>query len=61
MAKHKKRSVLFEQTVRVIGTPGSGKTMMASLVEFRLVESVLRDQNNENNKLLARAFAASDS
>src|SRR6202043_298881 len=34
------------------------KTMMASLVEFRLVESVLRDQNNENNRLLARAFAA---
>lgn len=58
VAKHKKRSLLFEQTVRVIGTPGSGKTMMASLVEFRLVESVLRDQNNENNKLLARAFAA---
>jgi hypothetical protein len=58
VAKHKKRPLLFEQTVRVIGTPGSGKTMMASLVEFRLVESVLRDQNNENNRLLARAFAA---
>jgi hypothetical protein len=59
VAKHKKRSLLFEQPVRVIGTPGSGKTMMASLVEFRLVESVLRDQTSENNKLLARAFAAS--
>ena len=59
VAKHKKRPLLFQQTVRVIGTPGSGKTMMASLVEFRLVESVLRDQNNENNRLLARAFAAS--
>jgi hypothetical protein len=59
VAKHKKRSLLFEQAVRVIGTPGSGKTMMASLIEFRLVEGVLRDQNNENNRLLARAFAAS--
>lgn len=59
VARHKKRPLLFQQTVRVIGTPGSGKTMMASLVEFRLVEAVLRDQNNENNKLLARAFAAS--
>lgn len=58
VARHKKRSLLFEQTVRVIGTPGSGKTMMASLVEFRLVENVLRDQNSENNRLLARAFAA---
>lgn len=59
ISKHKKRSVLFEQPVRVIGTPGSGKTMMASLVEFRLVEGVLRDQNSDNNKLLARAFTAS--
>jgi hypothetical protein len=58
IARHKKRSLLFEQTVRVIGTPGSGKTMMASLVEFRLVESVFRDQSNENNRLLARAFVA---
>lgn len=58
VARHKKLSLLFEQNVRVIGTPGSGKTMMASLVEFRLVESVLRDQNNENNRLLARAFVA---
>lgn len=58
VANHKKRRLLFQQPVRVIGTPGSGKTMMASLVEFRLVESVLRDQNNENNRLLARAFAA---
>ena len=33
--------------------------MMASLIEFRLVESVLRDQNNDNNRMLARAFAAS--
>lgn len=58
IARHKKRPLLFQQAVRVIGTPGSGKTMMASLVEFRLVETVLRDQNNENNRLLARAFAA---
>ena len=40
VAKHKNRPLLFQQTVRVIGTPGSGKTMMASLVEFRLVENV---------------------
>ena len=39
VAKHKKRPLLFGQTVRVMGTPGSGKTMMASLVEFRLVEA----------------------
>jgi hypothetical protein len=59
IANHRKRPLLFQQTARVIGTPGSGKTMMASLVEFRLVETVLRDQSNENNRLLAQAFAAS--
>lgn len=58
IAKHKKRSLLFDYPVRVIGTPGSGKTMMASLVEFRLVESILRDQSSENNRALASALAA---
>lgn len=57
VAKHKKRSLLFDQPVRVIGTPGSGKTMMASLVEFRLVESILRDQSSENNRSLASVLA----
>jgi hypothetical protein len=59
VAKHKKRAVLFDYPVRVIGTPGSGKTMMASLVEFRLIESILRDQSSENNRTLASALTAS--
>ena len=42
----------------MIGTPGSGKTMMASLVEFRLVESILRDQSSENNRSLASVLAS---
>lgn len=58
VAKHKKRSLLFDHPVRVIGTPGSGKTMMASLVEFRLVESILRDQSSENNRSLASVLAS---
>jgi hypothetical protein len=33
----------FDILARIIGNPGSGKTMMASLVEFRLVEHVLRN------------------
>jgi hypothetical protein len=59
VAKHKKRAVLFDYPVRVIGTPGSGKTMMASLVEFRLIESILRDQSSESNRTLASALTAS--
>lgn len=58
VAKHKKRELLFDHPVRVIGTPGSGKTMMASLVEFRLVESILRDQSSENNRSLASVLAS---
>lgn len=58
VAKHKKLTLLFDYPVRVVGTPGSGKTMMASLVEFRLVESILRDQSSENNRSLASVLAS---
>jgi len=34
VAKHKKRSLLFEQIVRVIGTPGSGKTILSQQFAF---------------------------
>ena len=47
---------MFDLPVRVIGSPGSGKTMMASLVEFKLVEAILRDQNSSGNRLLAAAL-----
>ena len=57
MARHAKKGTLLDLPVRVIGTPGSGKTMMATLVEFRLVEAILRDQNSEANKALASALA----
>jgi len=59
IARHPKKAALFDLPVRVIGSPGSGKTMMASLVEYRLVEAILRDQSNANNKVLAAALAQS--
>ncbi|NOT40313.1 MAG: hypothetical protein HOP13_07460 [Alphaproteobacteria bacterium] len=58
VARHPKRDALFDMPVRVIGTPGSGKTMMATLIEFRLVEAILRDQASESNRVLASALAA---
>ena len=60
VAKHPRKDSLFDFPVRVIGTPGSGKTMMATLVEFRLVEAILRDQSSESNRALASALAASN-
>ncbi|RYG89167.1 MAG: hypothetical protein EON59_01925 [Alphaproteobacteria bacterium] len=59
VANHPKKSALFDLPVRVIGSPGSGKTMMASLVEIRRVETIARDQSNASNRELASALAAS--
>lgn len=59
LARHPKKEAMFDLPVRVIGTPGSGKTMMATLVEFRLVEAILRDQSSQENRTLAAALAAS--
>ncbi len=56
LAKHPRRADLFDLPVRIVGAPGSGKTMLASLAEFRLVEAVLRDQTNQTNKDLASAL-----
>ncbi len=50
IARHSKIGNLLDLPVRIIGSPGTGKTMMASLVEFRLVEAVLRDQSSEGNR-----------
>lgn len=58
VAGHPKKSAVFDLPVRVIGSPGSGKTMMASLIEYRRVETILRDQRNANNRTLAAALAA---
>jgi hypothetical protein len=58
LARHPKKAALFDMPVRIIGTPGSGKTMMATLVEFRLVEAILRDQSSQSNRALSSALAA---
>lgn len=58
LAHHPKKEMFFDLPVRVIGTPGSGKTMMATLVEYRLVEAILRDQSSQENKTLAAALTA---
>ena len=39
---------LYEKLVRVIGSPGSGKTTMATLVEARMVSAVLADRDKED-------------
>lgn len=58
LAKHRNKDELFELPVRIIGEPGSGKTMLARLAEFKMVEAILRDLSNKTNGELAAALAA---
>ncbi len=56
LAEHRRKADLFELPVRILGSPGSGKTMLAMLAEFRLVEAILRDQSSQTNRDLAQAL-----
>ncbi|WP_066592309.1 hypothetical protein [Sphingomonas pruni] len=57
LAKHPRRDDLFDLPVRIVGAPGSGKTMLATLAEFRLLEAIMRDQTSPTNRDLASALA----
>jgi hypothetical protein len=57
LAEHRRKADLFDLPVRILGAPGSGKTMLAMLSEFRLVETILRDQTSDTNRDLAQALA----
>lgn len=57
LAKHPRRDDLFDVPVRIVGAPGSGKTMLATLAEFRLVEAIMRDQTSPTNRDLASALS----
>ncbi|MBB4841323.1 hypothetical protein HNP52_004425 [Sphingomonas kyeonggiensis] len=57
LTNHPRKPDLFDLPVRILGAPGSGKTMLAMLAEFRLVEAILRDLTSETNKDLAQALA----
>lgn len=57
LAKNKHKDDMFEVPVRIIGSPGSGKTMLATLAEFKMVEAILKDRTNATNRTLAAALA----
>ncbi|WFR97517.1 hypothetical protein [Rhizobium tumorigenes] len=56
LATNKHKDDMFEVPVRIIGAPGSGKTMLATLAEFRMVETILQDESNPINRALADAL-----
>lgn len=57
LATSKHKDDMFEVPVRIIGAPGSGKTMLATLAEFKMVETILKDETNPTNRTLAAALA----
>lgn len=56
LSTNKHKDDMFEVPVRIIGAPGSGKTMLATLAEFRMVETILKDVTNATNRDLAAAL-----
>lgn len=57
LATSRSKDDMFEVPVRIIGAPGSGKTMLATLAEFKMVETILKDETNPTNRTLASALA----
>jgi hypothetical protein len=56
LATNRHKDDMFDVPVRIIGAPGSGKTMLATLAEFRMVEKILKDVTNQTNRTLAAAL-----
>ena len=57
LAKSPHKEEMFEVPVRIIGEPGSGKTMLARLAEFNMVEAIVDDLSSVTNRELASALA----
>lgn len=57
LAKSRYKDEKFELPVRIIGEPGSGKTMLAKLAEFRMVDAIARDLSSATNRELAGALS----
>jgi hypothetical protein len=51
-----KNGVLFDRLVVVVGTPGSGKTTIATLLQYRTMETLYRTTGMENHKELVHAL-----
>jgi len=49
---------LYDMLVRIIGTPGSGKTTMAALIEARMVDAVLAEPDKEEHREIIAALSS---
>lgn len=55
--KHAITGALFDRLALVIGTPGSGKTTIASLVQFRIVDALINNPNHSEYRPLKLALS----
>lgn len=51
-----KDGVLFDRLVVVVGTPGSGKTTIATLLQYKTMDALRRTTGMENHKELVQAL-----
>ena len=51
-----KSGVLFDRLVVVVGTPGSGKTTIATLLQYKTMDMLYRSTGMENHKELVQAL-----
>lgn len=58
LAGHAQKGQLFEKLVRIVGSPGSGKTTLATLLESRVVEAVLADPQRDGHAEIIGALEA---
>lgn len=48
---------LYQKLVRIIGSPGSGKTTMATLLETRMISAVLAEPDKEDHREIISALS----
>lgn len=53
-----KQERLYDRLVLITGTPGSGKTTIATLLQFQVVDALRRNQNRTGYKELVQALVA---
>lgn len=55
--RHAKAGTLFDRLCMVIGSPGSGKTTLSTLLQYNIVETLLRNANREEYKPILQALS----
>ena len=51
------QDLLFDRLVMVVGTPGSGKTFLARLLQFKTISTLLKHRDIQSQKTLESALA----